>query len=125
MVIVGTQTINTDKRNLPRWEVANRVLYLLDNEPSAQETLSVNLSCAGLCLTTPKPLPVQKKIRMKIYLSEGTVVLAAGYIVWSKTEKGQNLAGVSFSDISPKAQDLILEHAFEIKPEDIKVKYWF
>lgn len=124
MVIVGTQNVNTEKRHLPRWEVANRVTYLLENEGEAQETRSVNLSCSGLCLTTANPAPLHKKIRVKIYLSEGTVVLAGGHIVWSRPENGQNQAGVSFSEISAKAQEMILEHAFEIKKEDV-VKYWF
>lgn len=124
MVIARTQDVHADKRHLPRWEVATRVLYLLDNEFTAQETLSRNLSCAGICLTASEYIPVNRKIRLKIYLTESTVVLADGQVVWSKSESGHNLAGVKFSDISLKSQELILEHAFEIRRADM-VKYWF
>ena len=47
-----------------------------------------------------------------------------GQVVWSKFWQDQNLAGVAFSNLSQKAQELILEYAFEIKKADM-IKYWF
>jgi c-di-GMP-binding flagellar brake protein YcgR len=124
MVIVGTHSTSVEKRHLPRWEVNNRVTYLLENEGEAQETRSMNLSCSGLCLTTSEPVSLQRKMRVKIYLSESTIVLAAGRVVWSQSQEGRHMAGISFSEISAKAQEMILEHAFELKKEDV-VKHWF
>ena len=113
-----------EKRHLPRWEVANRIIYLFEDEDISHETTSRNLSCSGACFVASSPLPASKKIRMKIYLSESTVVIVEGRVVWSKSSPEETLAGVTFTNTSFKVQEMILEHAFEIKKSDL-VNYWF
>ena len=114
----------SEKRHLPRWQVANRVIYLIEDEAVSYETTSRNLSCGGACFVTALPLPVSKKIKMKIFLSGGSVVLVDGQVVWSKSLPEEHLAGVIFTNTSFKAKELILEHAFEVKRTDV-VNHWF
>ena len=114
-----------EKRYIPRWEVANRILYQIENEKKTHESSSKDLSCTGACFATPENLPLNKKIKMKIYLSEDIAVKVEGQIVWNKPgSANENLVGVTFSNTSQEVQELILKHAFEIKKEDM-IKYWF
>src|SRR3989338_3354870 len=128
MVAEKTEGVNahaeSDKRYLPRWRVANRVTYQLENENKLHESNSLDISCTGACFSSAGQLPVNKKVKMKIYLSEDSVVNVEGQIVWNKPIEAHNLVGVIFSNTSQKVQDLILKHAFEIKKEDM-IKYWF
>ena len=123
-MVAEKNIFNADKRYLPRWQVSNRVLFQLENDKQTHETTSHDISCTGACFASAKPIPVNKKIKIKIYLSSETVVAVEGQTVWSRLEDNQNLVGVIFSNTSQKAQELILKHAFEIKKEDM-IKYWF
>ena len=113
-----------EKRYLPRWQVANRITYQFENENHAYESSSRDISCSGASFFSAQRLPQNKKIKMKIFLSENNIVNVEAQVVWNKPAENQNLAGVVFSNTSQKAQELILKHAFEIKKEDM-VKYWF
>ena len=114
----------SEKRYLPRWAVANRLLYQLENDNKMHESSSRDISCTGASFTSAQELPLNKKIKMKIYLSEDNTIDVQGEIIWSKSLEAQHLIGVIFSNTSQKVQDLILKHAFEIKKEDV-IKYWF
>jgi len=118
------QRSSSDKRYLPRWEVNNRILYKLESDPSLQECRSMDISCTGACLVTPDPLPAKQKVDLTVYLSETIAVKLQGQIVWQKQLNSGNLTGVLFTNTSPEVQELILDHAFEIKREDL-VKHWF
>ena len=114
-----------DQRYLPRWAVSNRVLYQLENDEKTHESNSRDISCTGACFTTPVNLPLNKKVKMKIYLSDDTSVKVEGQVIWNKSVNGgENLVGVTFYNTSQTVQELILKHAFEIRKEDM-IKYWF
>src|SRR5689334_3945545 len=78
-----------EKRYLPRWEVANRILYQLENEEKTHESSSKDLSCTGACFSAAQSLPVKKKIKLKIYLSNEVAIKVEGQIVWNKPMEGQ------------------------------------
>ena len=44
--------------------------------------------------------------------------------MWSKQENQYNQIGVIFFNTSSQAQDLILQHAFEINKEEL-MKHWY
>jgi c-di-GMP-binding flagellar brake protein YcgR len=113
-----------EKRYLPRWKVANRVVYQLENEDKTYESNSCDISCNGASFVSAQRLPVNGKIKLKIFLSSDNVVSVEGQVVWSKPAEKLNLSGIMFANTSQKAQELILKYAFEIRKEDM-VKYWF
>jgi hypothetical protein len=116
---------NDDQRYLPRWAVSNRVLYQLENDEKTHEGSSKDISCTGACFTTPDNLPLNRTVKMKIFLSEEVTVKVEGKVMWNKSVNGgENLVGIIFHNTSHAVQDLILKHAFEIKKEDM-IKYWF
>ena len=117
-----------ERRNFPRWAMVSRIFYQMGNDTTIHESQSVNISATGICFTTPELMPENIRIKMKIFLSDEAVIPVSGQIIWSKSENGDgrpsHQAAIRFSDISPRAQELILEHAFEVKKQDM-VKYWF
>lgn len=120
-----TSEQGTDHRYLPRWAVSNRLLYQLDDDDKMHESNSRDISCTGACFATPGNLPLNQKVKMKIYLTEETAVKVEGQVIWNKSVNGgENLVGVTFYNTSQAVQDVILKYAFEIKKEDM-IKYWF
>ncbi|MDP8212556.1 MAG: PilZ domain-containing protein [Candidatus Zapsychrus exili] len=116
---------NSDGRYLPRWEVDNRVLYRLEDEEEIHEGHTKDLSCSGACLRADGSHPSSpQKIKMTIYLSDEVAVRVEGEVRWSKQANGEDQLGVIFSNTSSKTQGLILDHAFELKPEDLE-NHWY
>ena len=113
-----------DKRYIPRWEVNNRILLQTEEDNNVRECRSRDISCVGICLSTPQELSVNQKVRLTVYLSEATQIQVIGTILWTKKTTDGNLVGIIFEDTKPETQDLILDYAFEIKREDL-VKHWF
>ena len=113
-----------DQRYFPRWQVKNRVLYQLENQLETFETQTLDLSCAGACLNLPKSIDPNKKIKLVIYLSSTKFINVNGEIKWANSSKGQPQAGVHFENTSLKTQDAILQHAFEIRPDQV-IHHWY
>jgi hypothetical protein len=114
-----------DKRYLPRWEVKNRIAYQMPENLQEQEAFSHDLSSVGICLRTAEPLPLDKKVKLNVHLTEETSFPAEGRVVWSQAvADGNILNGILFEKISPQSQELILKHAFEFN-HDALVKHWF
>jgi c-di-GMP-binding flagellar brake protein YcgR len=114
----------TEKRHCPRWAVVSRIFYQLNGDTTIHESQSVNISATGICFTTPELLSENTRIKMNIFISGERVLPVGGQVIWSKSENGRHQAAIRFSDISSRSQEMILEHAFEMKKEDM-VNYWF
>ena len=114
----------SDQRYLPRWEVKNRLLFQSEDYTNPQEGQTKDISCSGACFSTNINLNTRQKIKLTIYLSPHTAVKVNGQVVWTKSHAGENQIGVSFYNIPQKSQDLILEHAFELKHKSV-VGHWF
>ncbi len=113
-----------DQRYFPRWEVDSRVIYKIDNDPMARETHTKDLNCSGVCIYVQEAIKPQQRLKLTIYLSGRKSVDVQGLVIWNNPLENQALVGICFSNTSQKAQDLILQHAFEIKKEDL-TKHWF
>jgi len=114
-----------DKRYLPRWEAKNRIAYQFSESQQDNECFSHDLSSVGICLRTPRPLPLNQRIKLTVYLTEQNFFPAEGRVVWSRmTSEGDSLNGVLFEKITPQSQEMILQYAFEFKRDDL-VKHWF
>ena len=114
----------SDLRYLPRWQVNNRIQFKVHDDPQIHEARSRDLSSAGACLVTQQKIPVNQKVNVKIYLDERTPIEVQGTTVWNKSYPAGHLAGILFYNTSTHIQDLILQHAFAIKHEDV-VHQWF
>lgn len=86
--------------------------------------MTKDLSCVGACLKTQEVLPSNRKLNMKIYLSDQKFFPVEGHVVWNRSSDSGNSVGVIFDNISPEMQELILQYAFEIKKEDV-IKNWY
>ena len=96
----------------------------MENDTTLHEGRSLDISCAGACLATKGNLSSKQKVQLTIYLGEHTSVKLKGEIVWNKVYAAGHLAGVVFLNTSPEVQELILDHAFELRKNDL-VKHWF
>ena len=115
---------DSDQRYLPRWQVKNRILFQSEDYSSTQEGHTKDLSCTGVCFYTALNLNPRQKVRLTIYLSDQVSVKVNGEVIWVRPAQDLNQVGVIFYGVSQKSQDLILEHAFEIKPNEVSSK-WF
>ena len=113
-----------DNRYLPRWEVQNRILYRLEDGQDIHEGCSKDISCSGACVFVPEIVLADQKIKLKIYLSDEDFVEVDGKILWNKFTEEGNLVGINFCNTAPDVQDLIFQHAFEIKKEEI-IQHFF
>jgi hypothetical protein len=77
-----------------------------------------------MSLVVPDAIPLNQKLKLKIYLSGNTSVDTDGEIVWCKPAVKGNVVGVDFCGITENAKELILNYAFEIKRDDL-IKHWF
>ena len=114
----------SDQRYLPRWEVKNRLLFQSEDYTNPQEGQTRDMSCSGVSFSTNLNLNAHQKIKLTIYLSPHTAVKVSGQVIWIKSLAGENQVGVSFFNTSQKTQDLILEHAFELKHKSV-VGHWY
>jgi len=113
-----------DKRYIPRWEVQNRVLLQKDEKVPAQEAVSRDISCVGICVELKEDVQVNQKINLTIYLTDSVSIKVLGSVLWTKKTPQGILAGVIFEGTKPKTQQTILDYAFEIKRSDL-VNHWF
>lgn len=114
----------SDKRYFPRWEVQNRATYNLEDDLDLFEARTKDLSCAGACIISVKNNSINQKIKLTIYLSPAHAVTVEGKIVWSVPLDGAFELGVDFENVNLQTQDIILQHAFEIRHSAV-VQNWY
>lgn len=114
----------TDRRYLPRWEVNNRIQYQLEHGVKVNEAQTKDLSCSGMSLVVSEAIPLNQKLKLKIYLSGNTFVDTDGEIVWCRPTVKGNVVGIDFRGITENAKEVILNYAFEVKRGDL-IKHWF
>lgn len=115
---------NADERYFPRWEARNRVVYQRPLHASSNEGHTKDLSCAGACIFVKEPLPLRQRLKLTIYLSPRTKLDIQGTVVWQNASSPPFQTGIAFYNTPHEAQDMILEHAFEINRRKI-TDYWF
>ncbi len=113
-----------DRRYLPRWEVENRIMYRKKDDVFYHEALTKDFNCSGLCLNTKEDIALNQEVTLTLYLAEDVTVHLKGIVSWQKHTEHGYLAGVQFDNISKKAQDLLLEYAFQSRQQELK-KHWF
>ncbi|MFP4472755.1 MAG: PilZ domain-containing protein [Candidatus Omnitrophota bacterium] len=114
-----------DKRYLPRWQVSSPVYFRPEEDPRESTAETVDLSCAGACLKTDKVLLPGQRISMRILLSKERELEIGGRVVWNRiASQGRRFAGVSFTGAGLQEQEILLNHAFEIRPQDLR-QHWF
>ena len=112
---------DSDNRYFPRWEVQKNVLYTTENnDQEFHPGLTRDLSCSGVCLSLPKKILPNQKINLTVFLSGNKYIHVQGQVVWVKNASDSIEAGVSFYNTSPLAQEMLLEHAFELNGDDLK-----
>jgi hypothetical protein len=114
---------DSDLRYFPRWEVNNRVLYQFENEYDLHQGRTRDLSCVGARLRAEAPFET-RKISLTIFLSPRISVTVQGRVLWVSGDHGNSEAGITFENVSQEAQDMILQHAFEMDPDSV-VNRWF
>ena len=123
---ISSQYANVpDRRYIPRWEVSQRVLF----RPSTQKTLywegeTKDISCDGLCLYTPEKIAIGQKLILTLYLSPDIAVYVEGRVLWNESLHDKFLVGIKLENTNSRVQDLILDHAFNIKKEAL-LKHWY
>lgn len=115
---------SSDQRYFPRWEVNKRVLYEVERKPDVNEGQTRDISCTGMCISANEALTPGNKIKVVLFLTEADVIRLTGEIIWNKSFGKQDQMGISFSNISQKNQELILEHAFDVNRQQL-INHWF
>ena len=115
-----------EMRYMPRWKVKNRVKYVLKDGSFSgiEECETMDLSCSGACLRLPRSLIPGQDVKLEIFLEDGNAVEVEGRVIWNRIKEGERHAGVMFEAMSSEIQDMILNHAFEVSPDEL-VKHWF
>ena len=114
-----------DRRYLPRWNVANRILYRKDNETLGHECQSKDIHDAGICIHCGEDIQANDKLSLIIYLSKSsTPIEAYGRVVWNKKNDKDTLAGIRFERLTSEAREMIFNYAFESQRDKI-VNNWF
>jgi hypothetical protein len=108
-----TDFSKNDLRYLPRWRVANRVKYVVQEGLTTEEGETRDLSCSGVCLKLSRLLLPGQNVKMKIYLQSKKAVEVEGTVVWNYLAPDCRLAGISFDNPSIKSQEMILNYAFK------------
>lgn len=113
-----------DRRYLPRWSVTNRILYRKQDDHLYQESTTKNLNCGGVCVHCTEELPLNQEICLTIFLAQDVAVHLQGMITWHRQTEDGYLVGIRFHHLSKKANNLLLEYAFETKEHELQ-KRWF
>ena len=126
---IGNRTPDTgsnssDQRYFPRWEVSNRVLYQLERRADISQGKTKDLSCAGACIRVDEPIDKQR-IKLTLFLNGNTSIAVEGDVLWHRPSDDGNVeVGISFHELSPQAQEVILQYAFEVNRQEV-VNHWF
>jgi len=122
----NTAQSGSDNRYFPRWAVNNRVTYKATTPHSQyHQAQTKDLSCSGACILSSHKLSENQKLKLTIELGGGTNIQVVGTIAWIKPAVDNlHQVGVNFYEISDQAQAQILEHAFEVDPNQLR-NHWF
>lgn len=112
-----------DQRYLPRWNVNNRIICKLP-KADVHECITRDLSCTGASLFTSAKIASKQKVSLTVHLTNLISFEVQGRVLWNKSADNGHLVGVVFEDVSQEIQELILQHAFEVRREDLR-KHWF
>ena len=101
-----------DQRDIPRWKTQKRAYYREEDAPTIFRTQTMDLSSTGVSVQAHLDIPLNQKIKLKIYLSEMLNFETEGTVVW-KTIMPDNrcFVGVSFDPLPERTQNMILEYA--------------
>jgi len=113
-----------DRRYLPRWSIKNRILYRKQDDVLYQECTTKDLNCGGVCFHCPEDLTLHQEVSLTIFLTEDVAVHLQGTTTWHQTTERGHLIGIRFHHVSKKANNLLLEHAFESRQQELQ-KHWF
>ena len=108
-----------DRRYLPRWDAANRVIYRKKQDESIHECQSKDINCSGAAIWTEEEIPTQEKINLTVFLSKDVFFSVDATVLWKKKRDDQTLVGVRFDAVAEEIRDLIFNYAFEYN----KAKY--
>jgi len=110
------ETRKSDHRYFPRWEVNKRVKYYRkDRGGDDFMSYTKDLSLEGASIFVVGHPPIRHQVRLEIHLTDKKSFQAQGRVVWSKVETNHELFGIVFENLSQKAQELIMQHAFELR----------
>ncbi len=112
---ISQVTKEYDKRYFPRWEVNKRVEYREEGKTCAFRSYTKDFSLCGASIFVFDNPPLWQRIKLRIYLADKKNFEAHGRVVWSKRESTHKLSGIIFENLSKKAQELIMSHAFALK----------
>jgi c-di-GMP-binding flagellar brake protein YcgR len=119
------QNLNSsDRRYIPRWEVNNKILYKKAADAVYKEARSKDISCCGACLCVDERLSPKERLTLEIHLNDEIAFSIEGKALWNSQLGESFLAGITFSNVSPRTQELILEYAFSFKPKAM-IDHWF
>ena len=102
-------TVNFEKRKHPRFSVDLPVEYYKIGSPIKHTGQVMNASQGGLLLYFSEPLQIGQYLRLKLFLSSGSILSAIetiSEVVWTDIHFGEGWGdyrtGVRFFDISPE-----------------------
>ena len=124
IIFEATRSDQSERRYFPRWKVDKEVIYRLSHLPAEKTARTIDLSCRGACILSSEPLLPTQRIALSIILNKAKIAHVNGRVAWIRHFPQQNEAGISFDEIDEETQNMILEHAFNFKKEDL-VNYWF
>jgi hypothetical protein len=114
----------SERRYIPRWQVSNKVLYKKNKDHVYKECQSKDISCCGTCLFTDEELLPNQQLTLEIHLADDLAFCVDGRALWNSAVGEKFLTGVTFFNVTPKTQELILEYAFNFDKKSV-VKHWF
>jgi len=102
-------TVNFEKRKHPRFSVDLPVEYYKIASPVKHNGRAVNASQGGLLLYFSEPLQIGQYLRLKLFLSSGSTLIAVetiAEVAWTDIHLGEGWeyyrTGVRFFDTSPE-----------------------
>ena len=102
-------TVNFEKRKHPRFSVDLPVEYYKIGSPFKHTGRAMNASQGGLLLYFSEPLQIGQYLRLKLFLSSGSTLIAIetiAEVAWTDTHLGEGWGdyrtGVRFFDTSPE-----------------------
>lgn len=109
-----------DKRYFPRWEVNKRVEYH-EEGGAAFRSYTRDLSLDGTSIFVLGHPPARQRVQIRIHLADQENLEAQGRVAWAKLEPTHQVFGIVFENLSNKAQELIMRHAFEIREDPLLI----
>lgn len=118
-----------DRRRLPRWSIAGKVLYRKQGRESASECLSKNISSSGTCISLSEAIELNSEIDLDIHLGPGLLPIATkGKVRWLMPSMDSRdnpfLAGVHFDYLADEDKEKIFNYAFQYRRDEVTKRWW-